>query len=151
MRISRTTVVLLLANLIAFGLVWRAMSGHGAAAVSQTQLFPANPARIAVAEGPTRMLLEKRPAGWRVLEPFDWPANVWSVQRLIDELRFISPESGFDVAEVTANGASLKDYGLEPARWTVKVTGEAGAAVEVKVGVQASTRRHFLLLSLIHI
>jgi hypothetical protein len=145
MRISRTTVVLLLANLIAFGLVWRAMSGQTTAAVSQSQLFPANPARIALAEGPARLLIEKRPAGWRVLEPFDWPANVWSVQRLIDELRFISPESGFDVAEVTANGASLKDYGLEPARWTVKVTGEAGAAVEVKVGVQASTRRHFLL------
>ena len=145
MRISRTTVVLLLANLIAFGLVWRAMSGQTTAAVSQTQLFPANPARIALAEGPARVLLEKRPAGWRVLEPFEWPANVWSVQRLIDELRFISPESGFDVAEVTANGASLKDYGLAPARWTVKVTGDAGAAVEVKVGVQPSTRRHFLL------
>jgi len=145
MRISRTTVVLLLANLIAFGLVWRAMSGQTTAAVSQTQLFPANPARLALAEGPARMLLEKRPAGWRVLEPFEWPANVWSVQRLIDELRFISPESGFDVAEVTANGASLKDYGLEPARWTLKVTGETGTAVEVKVGVQPSTRRHFLL------
>ena len=145
MRISRTTVVLLLANLIAFGLVWRAMSGQTTAAVSQTQLFPSNPARIALAEGPARILLEKRPAGWRVLEPFEWPANVWSVQRLIDELRFISPESGFDVAEVTANGANLKDYGLEPARWTVKVTGDAGAAVEVKVGVQPSTRRHFLL------
>ena len=47
-----------------------------------------------------------------MLEPFEWPANVWSVQRLIDELRFISPESGFDVAEMTANGAGLKDYGL---------------------------------------
>ncbi len=145
MRISRTTVVLLLANLIAFGLVWRAMSGQTTAAVSLTQLFPPNPARLALAEGPSRLLLEKRPAGWRVLEPYDWPANVWSVQRLIDELRFISPESGFDVAEVTANGAGLKDYGLEPARWTLKVTGEAGGAVEVKVGVQPSTRRHFLL------
>ena len=145
MRISRTTVVLLLANLIAFGLVWRAMSGQTTAAVSQTQLFTADPVRLALAEGPARILLEKRPAGWRVLEPFEWPANVWSVQRLIDELRFISPESGFDVAEMTANGAGLKDYGLEPARWTVKVTGEAGAAVEVKVGVQPSTRRHFLL------
>ncbi|MBM3868429.1 MAG: DUF4340 domain-containing protein [Verrucomicrobia bacterium] len=145
MRISRTTVVLLVANLLAFGLVWRAMSGQTPAAASQTQLFPADPARIALAEGPARILLERRPAGWRVLEPFDWPANVWSVQRLIDELRFISPESGFDVAEVTANGAGLKDYGLEPARWTIKVTGDAGAAVEVKVGVQPSTRRHFLL------
>lgn len=145
MRISRTTVVLLLANLLAFGLVWRALSGQAPTAVSQTQLFPPNPARLALAEGPARLLLEKRPAGWRVLEPFEWPANIWSVQRLVDELRFISPEDGFDVAEVTANGAGLKDYGLEPARWTLKVTGETGAAVEVKVGVQPSTRRHFLL------
>ena len=145
MRISRTTVVLLIANLIAFGLVWRAMSGQTTAAVSQTQLFPPNPSRIALAEGPARVLLEKRANGWRVLEPFDWPANVWSVQRLIDELRFISPESGFDVAEVTANGASLKDYGLDPPRWTIKVAAETGGAVEVRVGVQPSTRRHFLL------
>ena len=112
MRISRTTVVLLLANLIAFGLVWRAMSGQTTAAVSQTQLFPPDPTRVAIAEGPARLLLERRTTGWRVLEPFDWPANVWTVQRLIDELRFIRPESGFEVAEVTANGASLKDYGL---------------------------------------
>ena len=145
MRISRTTVVLLIANLIAFGLVWRAMSGQTTVAVSQTQLFPPNPSRIALAEGPARVLLEKRANGWRVLEPFDWQANVWSVQRLIDELRFISPESGFDVAEVTANGASLKDYGLDPPRWTIKVAAETGGAVEVRVGVQPSTRRHFLL------
>jgi hypothetical protein len=145
MRISRTTVVLLIANLIAFGLVWRAMSGQTTASVNQSQLFPPNPSRLALAEGPARMLLEKRPAGWRVLEPFDWPANVWSVQRLIDELRFISPESGFDVAEVTANGASLKDYGLEPPRWTLKVAAETGAPVEVRIGAQPSTRRHFLL------
>jgi hypothetical protein len=145
MRISRTTVVLLIANLIAFGLVWRAMSGQTTVAVSQTQLFPPNPSRIALAEGPARVLLEKRANGWRMLEPFDWQANVWSVQRLIDELRFISPESGFDVAEVTANGASLKDYGLDPPRWTIKVAAETGGAVEVRVGVQPSTRRHFLL------
>ena len=145
MRISRTTVVLLIANLIAFGLVWRAMSGQTTAVVSQSQLFPPNPSRIALSEGPARVLLERRPAGWRVLEPFDWPANVWSVQRLIDELRFISPESGFEVAEVVTNGASLKDYGLEPPRWSIKVAAETGPAVEVKIGVQPSTRRHFLL------
>ena len=49
MRISRTTVVLLLANLIAFGMVWHAMSGQTTAAVSQTQLFPADPVRLALA------------------------------------------------------------------------------------------------------
>lgn len=145
MRISRTTVVLLVANLIAFGLVWRATSGHQPAAVSQTQLFPATPTKLILSEGPERLVLEKRNSAWRVAEPFDWPANIWSVQRLLDELRFVSAEAGFDAAEAKANGSGLKDYGLEPPRWTLKVTSETGAVVEAKIGVQPSTRHHFLL------
>ena len=130
MRISRTTVLLLLANLIAFGFVWRAASGHQPATVTQTQLFPPDPARIVLTEGQARLVLERRTAGWRVLEPFEWPANIWSVQRLIDELRFVSTERGFDVEEAKANGATLKDYGLDPPRWTLKVVGDGGATVE---------------------
>lgn len=145
MRISRTTVILLVANLIAFGLVWRATSGHQPAAVSQTQLFPSTPTKLILSEGPERIVLEKRSSAWRVAEPFDWPANIWSVQRLLDELRFVSVEAGFDAAEAKANGSGLKDYGLETPRWTLKVTSETGAVVEAKIGVQPSTRHHFLL------
>lgn len=145
MRISRTTVILLVANLIAFGLVWRATSGHQPAAVSQTQLFPSTPTKLILSEGPERIVLEKRNSAWRLAEPFDWPANIWSVQRLLDELRFVSVEAGFDAAEAKANGSGLKDYGLETPRWTLKVTSETGAVVEAKIGVQPSTRHHFLL------
>ena len=145
MRISRTTVILLVANLIAFGLVWRATSGHQPTAIGQTQLFPSTPTKLILSEGPERIVLEKRSAGWRLTEPFDWPANIWTVQRLLDELRFVSAETGFDAAEAKANGSSLKDYGLEAPRWTLKVTAETGATVEAKIGVQPSTRQHFLL------
>jgi len=145
MRISRTTVILLVANLIAFGLVWKATSGHKPTAIGQTQLFPSTPTKLILSEGPERIVLEKRNAGWRVTEPFDWPANIWTVQRLLDELRFVSAEAGFDAAEAKANGSSLKDYGLEAPRWTLKVTAETGTTVEAKIGVQPSTRHHFLL------
>lgn len=145
MRISRTTVLLLLANLIAFGFVWRAASGHQPAAVTQTQLFPPDPARIVLTEGAARLVLERRTAGWRVLEPFEWTANIWSVQRLIDELRFISTERGFEVEEAKANGATLKDFGLDPPRWNLKIVGDGGATVEARIGIQPSTRHHFLL------
>lgn len=145
MRISRTTVILLVANLIAFGLVWRATSGHQPAAVSQTQLFPSTPAKLILSDGPERIVLEKRNSAWRLTEPFDWPANIWTVQRLLDELRFVSVEAGFDAAEAKANGSGLKDYGLEAPRWILKVTAETGAVVEAKIGVQPSTRHHFLL------
>jgi hypothetical protein len=145
MRISRTTIILLVANLIAFGLVWKATSGHQPTAFNQAQLFPSLPAKLILSEGPERIVLEKRNSVWRLVEPFDWTANIWSVQRILDELRFISAEGGFDAAEAKANGSGLKDYGLEPPRWTLKVTSEAGAVVEAKIGVQPSTRRHFLL------
>ena len=145
MRISRTTVILLVANLIAFGLVWRATSGHQPTAVSQTQLFPSTPAKLILSEGPERIVLEKRNSAWRLTEPFDWPANIWTVQRLLDELRFVTAEAGFDAAEAKANGSGLKDYGLEAPRWTLKVTSETGSTVEAKIGVQPSTRHHFLL------
>jgi len=145
MRISRTTVILLVANLIAFGLVWRATSGHQPTAVSQTQLFPSTPAKLILSEGPERIVLEKRNSAWRLTEPFDWPANIWTVQRLLDELRFVTAEAGFDAAEAKANGSGLKDYGLETPRWTLKITSETGATVEARIGVQPSTRHHFLL------
>ncbi|MGI9109801.1 MAG: DUF4340 domain-containing protein [Opitutales bacterium] len=145
MRISRTTVILLVANLIAFGLVWRATSGHQPTSVSQTQLFPSTPAKLILSEGPERIVLEKRNSAWRLTEPFDWPANIWTVQRLLDELRFVTAEAGFDAAEAKANGSGLKDYGLETPRWTLKITSETGATVEARIGVQPSTRHHFLL------
>ena len=145
MRISRTTVILLVANLIAFGLVWKSTSGHQPTSLNQAQLFPSQPAKLILSEGPERIVLEKRSSTWRLVEPFDWTANIWSVQRMLDELRFISVESGFDAAEAMANGSGLKDYGLESPRWTLKVTAESGATVEAKIGVQPSTRRHFLL------
>ena len=145
MRISRTTVILLVANLIAFGLVWKSTSGHQPSSLSQTQLFPSQPAKLILSGGPERIVLEKRNSVWRLVEPFDWTANIWSVQRMLDELRFISADGGFDAAEARSNGSNLKDYGLEAPRWTLKVTAESGASVEAKIGVQASTRRHFLL------
>ena len=145
MRISRTTVILLVANFIAFGLVWKATSGHQAGDASQTQLFPATLTKLVLSEGPERIVLESRASGWRVTEPFDWPANIWTVQRLLDELRFVGNENGFDVDEVKANGSDLKAYGLEAPRWNLKVTAETGATLESRIGVQPGTNRHFLL------
>ena len=145
MRISRTTLVLLIANLAAFGLVWRATSSHQQTVVAQRQLFPSAIAKIALTDGAEQLILEKRDGAWRVTAPFEWPANIWSVQRLLEELREISPERGFAAAESKANGSSLEAYGLAAPRWLLKVTAESGSTVEVKVGLQPATRLLFLL------
>lgn len=147
MRISRTTVILLVANLIAFGLVWKATYRHQPAAMTAAQLFPAAPVQIELSEGNDQLILKRRNSLWRVTNPFDWPANIWSVQRLLDELRTLSADQGFAAAELQANGGSLAAYGLETPRWTLKVLAESGTETSftVKIGIQPATRNHFLL------
>lgn len=143
MRPSRTTIVLLLANLAAFALVWRATSSHRAPAVERQQLFPAEPARLSVTDGAQRLTMERRAGLWKITEPFEWQANVWAVQRLVDELRFITTDAGFAASEAGPQG--LAAYGLDRPRWTVRVTAESGLTVEAKAGLQPSTRNLFLL------
>lgn len=143
MRPSRTTIILLLANLAAFALVWRATSSHRAPAVERQQLFPAEPARISVTDGAQRLTMERRAGLWKITEPFEWQANVWAVQRLVDELRFITTDGGFEASEAGPQG--LAAYGLDRPRWTLRVTGEGIESVEARAGLQPATRNLFLL------
>jgi len=145
MRIARTTLVLLLANLVAFGLVWRATSAHRQTVASQDLLFPAALAKIELTESGQKLVLEKRPGSWRITAPIEWPANLWAVQRLLDEIRFIDGDKGFATAETKAAGGSLATYGLATPRWTLRTTSDAGATLEVKIGENKDTRRLFLL------
>lgn len=143
MRLTRTTTILLLANLAAFALVWRATSIHRAPTAERLQLFPSEPVKLSVTDGDANLAVERKDGLWRVTQPFEWQANVWAVQRLIDELRFISPDAGFTAEEIRVQG--LAAYGLDRPRWTLRVTGESGLTVEAKVGLQPSTRNLFML------
>jgi len=145
MRIARTTLVLLLANLVAFGLVWRATSAHRQTATSQDLLFPAALAKIELTDAGQKLVLEKRSSAWRISAPIEWPANLWAVQRLLDEIRFIDGDKGFATAETKAAGGSLATYGLAAPRWTLRTTADSGATLEVKIGENKDTRRLFLL------
>ena len=142
MRISRTTVLLLVANLVAFGLVWRATSTHRTAAETPDLVFTAAGDKVELTDEGRTLVLERRNSVWRVTAPFDWAANIWTVQRLQDELRFISLDQGFPVEN---GGDGLATYGLAKPRWTLKVTGEAGRVTEAKVGLMPNTRKGFLL------
>jgi hypothetical protein len=105
MRISRTTVLLLVANLVAFGLVWRATSSHRAAAETPDLVFTAAGDRIELTDEGRTLTLERRNSIWRVTAPFDWAANIWTVQRLQDELRFIEPEMRVSRSRTAAKGS----------------------------------------------
>ncbi|NBX34349.1 DUF4340 domain-containing protein, partial [bacterium] len=115
---------------------------HRPAAETPDLVFAAAGAKLELTDEGRTLTLERRNSVWRVTAPFDWAANIWTVQRLQDELRFISLDKGFPVE---AGGEGLAAYGLAQPRWTLKVTGEAGGVTEAKVGLMPNTRKGFLL------
>ena len=147
MRIARSTLVLFVANLLVFGLVWRASITHTVAPISQNLLFATGITSLEINDNGTKIALEKRGAFWYVNSPYKWAANLWSVQRIIDELRFIDSEKGFTVNEVKANGSNLETYGLQKPRWTLKAVTENNQTQEIKIGENKETRRLFILTS----
>lgn len=147
MRIARSTLILFVANLLVFGLVWRASITHTVAPISQNLLFATGITSLEINDNGTKIALEKRGAFWYVNSPYKWAANLWSVQRIIDELRFIDSEKGFTVNEVKANGSNLETYGLQKPRWTLKAVTENNQTQEIKIGENKETRRLFILTS----
>ena len=60
MRIARSTLILFVANLIVFGLVWRASITHTIAPVSQNLLFPTGITGLEITDNGTKITLEKK-------------------------------------------------------------------------------------------
>lgn len=145
MRIARSTLILFIANLLVFGLVWRASVTHTVAPISQNLLFPTGITTLEITDSGTKIAMERKGAFWYVTSPYKWAANLWSVQRIIDELRFIDGEKGFNVSEVKANGSNLETYGLEKPRWILKAVTENSQTQEIKIGENKETHRLFIL------
>lgn len=135
MRLTRTTLVLLLANLACALVIWWAMPGSHDPAV-RGLAFPTEPSVIEIEAATGKIRLERAAGGgWQVAQPYAWPANPWEVQRLLGEL-----------ALVREGDPRLVDPTLPPAgaeRWKLRVTGANGAKVEATVtlhGAAGATR-----------
>lgn len=75
---------------------------------------------------PVRM--EKRPDGWMMTKPIEWPANPHAVSRILNELMFLEQETSFLVKDLAKSGLSLADYGLDKPQLTVTFTGGPDSA-----------------------
>ncbi len=147
MRIARSTVILLIANLLAFAVVWQSTYEHNVPVATQSLVFPVSIEKIEITDGTAKLTIEKKNLAWVVTSPFTWSANLWSVQRLLDELRLVDSEKGFAASEVKLGNGNLSTYGLEKPRWSVRVVSENGTAAEAKIGENKETRRIFLITS----
>lgn len=123
MRLTRTTLLLLAANLACAVLIWRALP-EGEGELERGLAFPTVPAAVVI-EGPSgRIRLERADGGWLVTEPFRWTANPWQVQRLLGELALVRE------APRRAVSAEMRE------RWTITVTAEGGTSVSAVVAAE---------------
>jgi hypothetical protein len=105
---------------------------------------------------PEPVRLQKRTEGWMLVSPVEWPASQHAVNRILNELQFLQQDTSFSVAELTAAGQSLADYGLETPALTVTLTpgspsGEAGATtpapIALAIGAETSVGNRLYILS----
>jgi hypothetical protein len=120
MRLTRTTLILIVANLACALAIWRSLPGPEAAA-ERALTFPLAPAWVEVEGAAGKLRLERAEGGWVVTQPFRWSANRWEVQRLLGELALIRE----------AAPAAVRPPSGE--RWTVRAGAEAGPPVEATV------------------
>ena len=61
---------------------------------------------------------------WRIVSPIDWPANLFAVNRIKNQLEFLDKEASFSLDEVKKHGHSLSEYGLDDPAYVFKYGNE---------------------------
>ena len=145
---TKVTLVLLLLNVVLFFFIFtfvrkwqtdriweesrRRVLGPEAAAIQSLTITGgrlAEPVRI-----------EKRPEGWMLTKPIEWPANPYAVSRMLNKLMFLEHETSFLVKDLPKSGLSLADYGLDKPRLTLTFTAGLDSALPAREGAAASLK-----------
>ena len=124
----RLTLVLLILNLLVFGLIsynfWNPKSAQlsvdSLQDTMQSVLVDSRRIELISSGLPKPILLERVGIEWQFSAPDKWAANPFAVNNLINQLQFIEIVASFSVDEIEASQQSLKDYGLESPQMTIK-------------------------------
>ncbi|NCG08669.1 MAG: DUF4340 domain-containing protein [Verrucomicrobia bacterium] len=57
--------------------------------------------------------LDRKGEKWQITQPFEWPANYFSVNRILNQLQFIEEDTSFSVSTLRESGQTLADYGFD--------------------------------------
>ena len=115
------TVFLLALNVIAFGMIaylnYQAKqvepSTGGLSRQIGRELIDADRIELHGRGIETPRILERKGSTWHLIEPMQWSANYFAINRILNQLQFLEEEASFSVDEIEKTGQSLADYGLE--------------------------------------
>lgn len=150
---TKVTLVLLFLNVIVAFYIFRYENAWRAENTDRELRRRVLPPQVASMTAFTRrtpdgasLRIEKRPDGWYLTEPYEWPANTNAVARILNELQFLENFTKFKVADLGKTGLALADYGLDSPALVVGFTA-AGQDYQLKIGDDTRTSNRLYLLS----
>jgi hypothetical protein len=127
---TKVTLVLLLLNVVLFFSIFTVVHRWRTDTLweeSRTRVLGPEAATIQSLEiaggrfaAPVR--LEKKPDGWMITKPTEWPANPHAVSRILNELMLLNHFTSFLVKDLAKSGLSLADYGFDKPQFTLTFT-----------------------------
>lgn len=130
MRLTRTTLLLLAANIACAMAIWWALpSAHDNAVRGLS--FPTEPIQVEIEGADGSIRLERVGGSWQMTQPFTWAANPWEVQRLLGEIA-LAREGESRLVDPTLPAAG-------PGKWKLRVTGAGKTTVEAVISAHGAT------------
>ena len=147
------TVFLLALNVIAFGLI--AYLNHQARQIEPStgglsrqigrELIDADRIELHGRGIETPRILERKGSTWHLIEPMQWSANYFAINRILNQLQFLEEEASFSVDEIEKTGQSLADYGLENPSLKIVIT-KGDETVSISIGTLTEIGNNVYLL-----
>ena len=135
------TIFLLALNIIAFGMIaylnYQAKqvepSTGGLSRQIGRELIDADRIELHGRGIETPRILERKGSTWHLIEPMQWSANYFAINRILNQLQFLEEEASFSVDEIEKTGQSLADYGLEDPLLKI-VIAEGDETISLSIG-----------------
>lgn len=147
------TIFLLALNVISFGLI--AYLNHQARQIEPStgglsgqigrELIDADRIELHGRGIETPRILEREGSTWYLLEPMQWSANYFAINRILNQLQFLEEEASFPVDDIEKTGQSLADYGLENPLLRI-VIAEGEESISLSIGTLTEIGNNVYLL-----
>ena len=147
------TIFLLALNIISFGLI--AYLNHQARQIEPStgglsgqigrELIDADRIELHGRGIETPRILEREGSTWYLLEPMQWSANYFAINRILNQLQFLEEEASFPVDDIEKTGQSLADYGLENPLLRI-VIAEGEESISLSIGTLTEIGNNVYLL-----
>ncbi|MEM8867850.1 MAG: DUF4340 domain-containing protein [Verrucomicrobiota bacterium] len=135
------TVFLLALNLIAYGLIFflnkqaeeGALNDTSLSAMIGREVIEADRIELRGKNLESPRILERDGSTWHIIEPMQWSANYFAVNRILNQLQFLEEETSFSTDDIERTGQKLADYGLEDPTLTLSIINE-NDTIELSIG-----------------